>query len=232
VLPDRGGVVGQLLSGLPVATEETALAGPFFPSREDLAAVAGAAEKRRHEYLAGRLCARRALARLGIRDHILRAGADRAPIWPSGVTGSITHAGAAPDGFCGVAVARRDDLAAVGIDAELDRPLPDELIPIVLTPREQEALLRRPAPDRGRIAALTFSAKESVYKALAPLLDAFIDFQEAEIRFDLDADLRAGRFAVDVRLPAPSTLPPVAGRMLRVSGLILTSATLGPLCKH
>jgi 4'-phosphopantetheinyl transferase EntD len=211
-----------LLAGLPVVTEEMPLpAAPPAAEPADVAATAGMAEKRRLEYLAGRHCARAALARLGIRGHVLAAGADRAPIWPPGIVGSITHTGTAADGFCGVAVARREDLAAVGIDAERDQPLPDEVLPTVLTPRERDALLRRPAASRDRVAALCFSAKESVYKALAPSLGRFIEFDQVTVELDLEA----GRFTAVVDLPG-AVVPPLAGRLLVTPGLLLTAVAI------
>jgi enterobactin synthetase component D / holo-[acyl-carrier protein] synthase len=42
------------------------------------------------------------------------------PGWPPGVTGSITHC----PGYRACAVARTEDLAAIGIDAEPDEELP------------------------------------------------------------------------------------------------------------
>jgi enterobactin synthetase component D / holo-[acyl-carrier protein] synthase len=214
-----------LLAGLPVVTEELTLPAALpAPDAADLAAVAGMADKRRIEYLAGRHCARLALARLGVRDHVLRAGADRAPVWPAGIVGSITHTGAAQDGFCGVAVARSHDLVALGIDAELDRPLPDELLQTVLTARERDALLRRPAESRGQIAALIFSAKESVYKALSPRLGIFIEFEQV----DVDVDAEDGNFTAEVRLPGAPAMPPLSGRLLLTPGLLLTAVAIGP----
>src|SRR5437867_13394741 len=72
------------------------------------------APKRLREYCAGRLCARRALAELGISGHSLRHGQDRRPVWPQGVVGSITHT----DSFCAAVVARKGPLRAIGLDAE------------------------------------------------------------------------------------------------------------------
>src|SRR5690606_10927778 len=53
-------------------------------------AVPGAS-KRQCEYLAGRLCARHALHRLTGQADVPAVGEDRAPHWPAGVVGSITH---------------------------------------------------------------------------------------------------------------------------------------------
>jgi 4'-phosphopantetheinyl transferase EntD len=212
-----------LLAGWPVVTEETTLPALLpRPEAADLEAAARMGEKRRTEYLAGRHCARAALARLGIEGHLLRAGAERAPIWPPGIVGSITHTGTTADGFCGVVVARSEDLAAVGLDAELDQPLPDELLPTVLTSRERDALLRRPPETRGQIATLTFSAKESVYKALSPLLGIFLEFEQVEVELDPDA----GRFGAEVRALGGRPVPPLSGRLLVTQGLLLTAVAV------
>src|SRR3989338_11284500 len=47
--------------------------------------------KRQAEYLAGRLCAREALQRLTGTATVQACGEDRAPQWPVGMVGSITH---------------------------------------------------------------------------------------------------------------------------------------------
>src|SRR5690606_3948746 len=47
--------------------------------------------KRQSEFLAGRLCAREALACLTQQRSIPAVGEDGAPQWPAGVVGSITH---------------------------------------------------------------------------------------------------------------------------------------------
>ena len=52
--------------------------------------VAGAAPGRMASYLAGRLCAERALAESGAPPGVAR-DVDGAPVWPPGYIGSITH---------------------------------------------------------------------------------------------------------------------------------------------
>src|ERR1700688_5221299 len=77
-------------------------------------ALRHATQKRQREFLAGRWCAKQALQCLGAGStHVAMAG-DRAPIWPDGVVGSITHTG----GFVAAAVAWAADIAGVGIDSE------------------------------------------------------------------------------------------------------------------
>jgi 4'-phosphopantetheinyl transferase EntD len=214
----------SLLAGIPVATHETDLgAARSLPApADDLAAVAHAVDERRIDYLAGRSCARVALAKIGINDFVLRAGTDRCPMWPAGVVGSITHTGTTAAGFCGVAVASTADVISLGIDAESSRPLADDLVPLVLTPRERDRVLGSRAEAR-RIAAVYFSAKESVYKALFPLVRQIIDFQDV----DLDMDIEAGRFRARARDAAfTAAAAAVEGRVLITSALVLTAAAI------
>jgi 4'-phosphopantetheinyl transferase EntD len=217
-----------LFAGLPVVTEERPLSAPVpHPEVEDREAVARAVEKRRTEYLVGRHCAREALRRVGVRDFVLRAGADRAPIWPTGIVGSITHTGTPTDGFCGVAVARNEDLIAVGLDAELATPLAVDLWPAVLTPRERHLLDRHAPETQALVATLHFSAKESVYKALYPLHPRWIGFHEVE----LDFDLAGQRFEASVQATsmAPTRL---VGRFLVGVRVLVTGVAIAAAAGH
>ena len=88
-------------------------------ARCDIAPVRGVA-KRQAEYLAGRLCAREALRRVTGQPGVPAVGADRAPQWPLGVVGSITHG----DNWAAALVAQREQWRALGLDVE--RLLPAE----------------------------------------------------------------------------------------------------------
>ncbi|MFD5506450.1 4'-phosphopantetheinyl transferase [Streptomyces sp. NPDC127051] len=189
---------------------------PLFP--EEASAVARSAEGRRREFTTGRGCARQALSGLGLPPTPVPKDEQRAPAWPAGVIGSITHC----VGFRAAAVARADDLAVLGIDAEPHRPMPARVGQEIAVDAERARLtvLRREAP---RICwdTVLFSAKESVYKAWFPLTRAWLGFQDAEV--DLRAD---GTFAVRV-LPAVTEAGPsgFAGRWLVGRGLVVTSVT-------
>src|SRR5262245_37109435 len=61
-------------------------------SDSEAAAVATCAERRRREFASARALARDGLARyFGIRGHDLLDREDRSPVWPQGITGSISH---------------------------------------------------------------------------------------------------------------------------------------------
>lgn len=61
----------------------------LWPAEADL--VARAVESRVREFTSGRMCARRALALLGIKSGPILSGAQREALWPGTVIGSITH---------------------------------------------------------------------------------------------------------------------------------------------
>jgi 4'-phosphopantetheinyl transferase EntD len=154
---------------------------------EERAVVAHAVRGRAAEFAAGRWCARTALSRLGIPECPLLPGAGRAPAWPDGIVGSITHTA----GFCAAAVGRRHEYAGIGIDAEaLTRVVP-ELWSHLFLPDEIDALRRLPARQRECTAAVFFSAKESFYKAQYAITGAWLGFKDALV--DVNGDTWALR---------------------------------------
>src|SRR5215469_16812348 len=74
----------------------------------EAAIVARAVEKRRAEFATGRACAHAALDAWGAPDAPLLPGPDRAPLWPDGFVGSISHA----RGACAAVAAPRAVAAA------------------------------------------------------------------------------------------------------------------------
>lgn len=170
---------------------------------EEAAVVAQAIEKRRREFATVRLCARTALAQLGVAPCPILPGATREPQWPDGIVGSMTHC----DGYRAAAVARLGSVVSVGVDAEPHGPLPDGLEESVALPEERRTLarLRASHPD---VAwdRLLFSAKESVFKAWFPLTGRWLDFTECVIT----PDPRLGTFTGILTVPGPR----VAGELV------------------
>ena len=78
----------------------------------EVESISSAAQTRVEQFTAGRVCSRAALGRFGVAatTPILRAE-DRAPIWPKGFVGTITHT----DTWCAAAVARSERFRSVGI---------------------------------------------------------------------------------------------------------------------
>ncbi|MFI9766792.1 4'-phosphopantetheinyl transferase [Streptomyces sp. NPDC052415] len=195
---------------------------------EEAAVVARAVDKRRREFAAVRLCARRAMEKLGVAAQPLVPGERGAPRWPEGLAGSMTHC----DGYCAAALVRAADLASLGIDAEPNAPLPDGVMAAVSLPGEAQRVSRlsQERPDI-RWDRLLFSAKESVYKAWFPLTGKWLDFTEADIDLHLDAPGRSGGgFSAALLVPGPQVgarrVGVFEGRWTVEHGLVATAVTV------
>lgn len=183
--------------------------------------IVRAVAKRQAEFGTARVCARRALARIGMAPCSLVPHEDRSPRWPPGVKGSISHT----QGCCAVALTHSLDVIGLGIDIEADTPLQDELVPSVCTPEERQWLGRFDEEARGWLGKLLFSAKESFYKCQYPVTRTFLDFHDVQ----LSVDLAAGVFSVAMVGPNGSSwdhVRQVAGKFRRGSRFIVTTAVL------
>jgi 4'-phosphopantetheinyl transferase EntD len=136
----------------------------------EASAVCSAVPKRKREYSTGRWLAHHALSHLGQKTEQLLAGAAREPLWPEGITGSITHT----DSHVAVAVANSADYIGIGIDMEHVGAVDSTLLPKLLTGGEHANL-------NGIDPTLIFSAKEACYKLLYPIVGEYVDFQEVEV---------------------------------------------------
>ena len=193
---------------------------PPFPGEEHL--IASAVEGRRREFVTARRGARSALAGLGHPAAPIRSGPRREPIWPADVCGSITHCA----GYRAAAVARRTDLAALGIDAEPNAPLPAGVWDSVTVAEERDELAGR-ATGAVHWDRLLFSAKESVYKAWFPLTGRWLGFEDACLRFDPAAATFRARILIDgTRLDGAAPLTELTGRYLVARGLVVTAVTV------
>jgi 4'-phosphopantetheinyl transferase EntD len=144
---------------------------------EEAVAVARAVPKRVAEFAAGRLCARRAMERLGVRGFVLRAASDRQPVWPAHLIGSISHSA----GFCAAAIGTRERFAGLGLDVELAQGVQSELWPRICLPAELAWIGSLPSAERAGAAALVFSAKEAFYKLQYPLVGEHLDFTDLRV---------------------------------------------------
>lgn len=137
-----------------------------------------AVSKRKSEYLAGRVCAKHVLAALNIYNFDLRSGADRAPIWPNRIVGSITHS----QGIAMAMVSYNTDIAGIGIDIEqlMSVKQEQELQQQILHPDELFQF-QRLAKQVSHPLTIIFSAKESIFKALYPSVKQFFGFDAAKL---------------------------------------------------
>lgn len=141
--------------------------------------IRGAHPNRVEQFALGRACAHRALQQLGIVEFDLINGPDRAPRWPPGVVGSLTHT----DGYGAAVVARRELCVGLGIDAENLAQVRVEVVRRLCTAEEQHRLDAWPEPVRARAAALLFCAKESFYKCQYPITGERLAFTDIAIDY-------------------------------------------------
>jgi 4'-phosphopantetheinyl transferase EntD len=204
--------------------------GVLFPEEEKI--IAHAVEARRREYAAVRSCARACLKRLGYARVPILPGVGGAPTWPVGVQGSMTHCA----GYAAAAVGPFPRISAVGIDAELDAPLPDGVLDLVATPAERGRLAgTQQDPDGPHWDRLLFSAKEAVYKAWFPLVGEWLDHQQAEIFFDPHDGTFAALLSRDGLIVGGRQVRSLHGRWVKegrilVTAVVLSASQLGPWC--
>jgi 4'-phosphopantetheinyl transferase EntD len=213
---------------LPPAATVVASAGErsveLFPEEE--AALGNAVEVRRLEFVTARACARDALSRLGLPAQPIPVGARGEPLWPAGIVGSITHC----TGYRACAVAPASELLTIGVDAEVDDPLPAGLIGDIALPEEQGWVEAAAATDPGvSWDRLLFSIKESIYKAWFPLTRSWLGFEDASVAID-----RArGTFSASLLVPGSTLgghkLDGFSGRWIAAERLLLSAIAVPAL---
>ena len=198
---------------VPSPKDEAAL----FPAERDL--IARAVERRRLEFATGRACARTALGRLGIEEAPLLNDADRAPIWPEGIVGSVSHT----RGYCAVAVARRGHVRSVGLDVEVDEAVKPRLWERICTDSERAWIASQPEAERGLLVRAIFSAKEAFYKCQFPVTRTFLGFSAARVELSPGV----GSFVVELLRDAGDFEEGhrFEGRLARGDGYVRTAMT-------
>lgn len=175
----------------PVAIAEAAIAdatAELYPG--EAASLVAAVPRRRAEFSTGRRCARQALIALGVAPAALLPQPDRTPLWPDGVTGSITHTLQ----HCAAAAARMSDgISAIGIDLEPATALPPNLWENICS-RDELAAAESAGVPADLAARLLFGAKEAAFKAQFMLSRTMLEFSDLTITFDGSADAYAATF--------------------------------------
>lgn len=207
------------LFDVPVAfgvADPCAPASPLYP--QEARAIGQARRKRRREFAAGRAAARGAMVALGLSPTEVPMGPDRAPVWPQGICGSISHT----ETQCLAVVGRRADVRALGLDIEPATPLDPALWSEVCTPTELDALLTRPTGEWGVLARAVFCVKEAAYKAQYPISRTLFGFEMLETRIASGAF--TARFVGSVPgFPAGTEL---RGRLIRQGGVFLAGVAV------
>lgn len=192
----------------PVRNDETGL------SKRERGFIETAVASRRREFATGRRMAKWCLDRIGHPRGCISRHADRSPVWPAGLVGSISHCR-----HLAAAVASSEWLG-VGVDVEcLNHPALAG-IPGLFTAAEQQ-IVRQPYGP-----AILFSAKEAVYKAVYPQTRTQADFVDVEI----DLHLTDRRFAVRYVGPPGKNeiMEQVRGVVTICNDHVLTLAVIDP----
>ena len=186
------------------------------------ATIRRAVPKRRAEFIAGRLCASAALHAAGAPvEHEITISALGAPRWPDGFVGSITHSA----GLAAAAAASSRQLRALGIDVE--RIVPADAIESLAPAVARADEIQRVSDDGADAATaftIVFSAKEALFKCLAPLVGRYFDFLDVEVGSVANGALSLRlRTSLSYELRDGSAL---AVRFARVGQMVLTATFL------
>ena len=144
---------------------------------EETVIISKAIDKRRYEFSAGRLCGRKALQHFGIDNCLLTQGKNGEPIWPDQITGSISHS----KKWAAAAISTTKDIMAVGFDIETINRISSGILKRIITAKEKELLDKNDGQKAQEYAALIFSAKEAIYKALSKLYNKTLMFKDVSI---------------------------------------------------
>lgn len=129
----------------------------------------------------GRVAARKALARLlpdvqPVTAWELQRNKDGSVEWPSGAVGSISHS----KGAAIAAVARLPQYRALGLDLEFHRIVHARTMARVCLANEEIKLADVSSDENKRFFHI-FSAKEAIFKALAPLVKRNFGFRAVQL---------------------------------------------------
>lgn len=148
---------------------------------EEVRLVSACAEVRKQSFANGRYAARRALLELGVKNFpLLIKKESKAPSWPEQVRGSISHC----HGVAAAIVTSSDDYLNLGLDVEQHHRCRKELWSNIFIEEEIDYLNSLASNEQVKFATLMFSAKESYFKLLNPLLNKWIGFFDAKIVLD------------------------------------------------
>ncbi len=140
--------------------------------------IKNSVKKRQAEYLAGRFMARCSLKKLGFQCVDIPIGKHRNPLWPYNILGSITHTQS--KAICLITYKCNYQYLGVDLERILALTLIAEIKNSIINKQEKDII------DNSQLSfeqafTLSFSAKESLFKALYPSVGYYFDFSAAEI---------------------------------------------------
>lgn len=135
-------------------------------------------KKRTEDFTTGRWCSRKVLHQMGLKPSAILNGIEGEPLWPEGIIGSISHTRGA---YCAVSVFKKD-YPSIGIDIEERKRKISASAIEYITNRDERKWLKTKNENQILNAMLIFSAKESVFKLLYPLLKRRFYFKAVSIK--------------------------------------------------
>lgn len=130
--------------------------------------------KRQAEFIAGRYCVMRALTMLtGSKDCWVINRKDHSPIWPKGIVGSISHSKTIATAI----VASQHHIRSAGIDIE--SLISDQQARHIASEILAGDTIQTCDYSFSQFITLLFSAKETLFKALYPILGKMMSFSDA-----------------------------------------------------
>lgn len=201
-------VTDLLPPGVALVRLDISEAGEFEIFAEEERLLSPSAVPRRvTEFRLGRRAAHLALERLGAEPRPILRGAQREPLWPSDVVGSITHS----RNLAIAAVGYLSDTGGIGIDIEDRARYFPGLETKIAREDELTILERMDEEERARATLEIFSAKEVIYKAHYPRIGRYFGFMAA--RIELGSGHLTGYFAEPVDTAHPVGRPMTIGRL-------------------
>jgi 4'-phosphopantetheinyl transferase EntD len=111
---------------------------------------------------------------------------------------------------------------AIGIDAEVNEPLPHGVLAIVARDEEVARIDRRRRQGVYWDRAL-FSAKESVFKAWYPLTGRWLDFEDVTVNFESRSNRFKARFLAEKPIVEGRQIRFFDGKIIVQAGRIITA---------
>ncbi|AZA13814.1 4'-phosphopantetheinyl transferase [Corynebacterium choanae] len=179
--------------------------------------VRDAVDVRKSQFADARWCAHQALRELGISSPApIEQGEKGMPMFPAGVTGSITHSA----GLRAAVVAPQRTIASLGIDVEPARCFSDSILQHIASDSEQQQVWELQRAGLLYADRIVFSAKEAAFKAWYPIALRYLDFQEVQI------DVRMNGTFVAYPLLQDAPVPFIEGKWGVAHGFIMSSAMI------
>lgn len=138
-----------------------------------------AVSKRQAEFLAGRYLAKIILTQMSLPQVEIAIGHNRAPVWPEGVIGTISHH--QNKAICAI---QHSSGAGDGIGIDTERLIANDMVEgmcsTIICSRENALIMTLPGSQALWLTVI-FSAKESLFKALYRQVQRYFDFLDAEV---------------------------------------------------